>query len=142
MRFNYKAYPLHPPNPAFPTDQFLWHPVLPVRLNYPSRHASTPRFEAWVDSGSPDSYFQASIGRSLGIRIENGVRDALGGIIQGPRSEVFFHNVGLFVGTDFIKIRAGSIRTSVRTLVSIRTRSSERRGQAGGSCLPRIRVLA
>jgi len=111
VRFNYKSYPVRIPDPAFPDDKFSWHPVLPVRLNYPQKHNTTPSFEAFVDSGSPYCYFRTDIGRALGIKIGSGAQSALGGVIEGPRSPVFFHSVGLYVGADLIRIKAGFCET-------------------------------
>lgn len=108
MRVTYKSWPLPTPYPAFPKEDSLWVPVLNVKLDYPARRSPpTRRFEAWVDSGSPYCFFHASIGRAIGIRIEDGVEAPLSGIISVGSASAFFHDVGLHVGTDIIRIRAG-----------------------------------
>ena len=108
MRFPYKSWPLNPPHPAFPKEGTQWVPILHVKLNYPAKHSPpTRRFEAFVDSGSPDCFFHADIGRAIGIRIEDGVEAPLSGIISSGSAPAFFHDVGLYVGPDIIRIRAG-----------------------------------
>ena len=44
----------------------------------------------------------------MGIKIHDGAEGDLGGgVIAGPRSKVYYHNVKLGVGTDIVDIRAG-----------------------------------
>jgi hypothetical protein len=43
----------------------------------------------------------------MGIKIHDGVEGDLGGVIAGPRSKVYYHNVKLVVGTDIVDIKAG-----------------------------------
>lgn len=108
MRFNYKVVPLTTPHPAFPNDTSIWMPVLSVKIDNPATHSPpTKRFEAVVDSGAPDCYFHASIGRAIGLKIENGVKGDLSGIVQGAAIKVYYHDVGLYVGTDRVRVRAG-----------------------------------
>jgi hypothetical protein len=108
VKYTYKAWPRPGgPHPAFPRDDVVWQPILKVKLSYPAKHsAPTKFFDAFVDSGSPYCYFHASVGRAIGIKIESGIKDTLGGIVQGPVSDVFFHDIGLYVGADIVKIRA------------------------------------
>ncbi len=47
------------------------------------------------------------IGASIGIKIDSGSEGDLGGVISGPRSKVYFHNVKLIVATEVIEIKAG-----------------------------------
>jgi len=107
VRVPYRSYPLDPPNPAFPHDDFLWHPVIPVSLTNASKHRTSKRFEAWIDSGSPYCYFNAAIGRAIGIVIESGIRGKLGGVVGGLNADVYFHSVGVYVGADLIRVKAG-----------------------------------
>jgi hypothetical protein len=108
VRVNYKSWPLPTPNPAFPKETSLWLPLLNVKLDYPARHSPpTRRFEAFVDSGSPDCFFHADIGRAIGVPIKDGAEAPLSGIISTGSASAFFHDVGLHVGTDIIRIRAG-----------------------------------
>ncbi len=62
-----------------------------------------------MDSGAPDCYFHASVGRAIGIKIERGIESPLGGILgsAGGSAPMFFHDVGLYIGADIIRIRAG-----------------------------------
>jgi hypothetical protein len=108
VRYKYKSWPRPGgPHPAFPKQDVIWQPVLSVQLAYPAKHSPpTTRFEAFVDSGSPYCYFHSSIGKAIGIKIDTGFKDNLGGIVRGPMSDVFFHDVSLYVGADIIKIRA------------------------------------
>jgi hypothetical protein len=83
-------------------------PVLNVKVDYPAKHSPpTKRFEAVVDSGSPFCFFQADIGKAIGIRIEDGVEGPLSGVVAGAATSAFFHDIGLHVGTDIIRIKAG-----------------------------------
>lgn len=70
-------------------------------------HVKSKRFEAVVDTGSDYCLFHAGIGAAMGIKIHNGPEGDLGGVIGGPRSKVFYHNVKLVVGTDIVDIKAG-----------------------------------
>ena len=111
MRFTYKSWPYPADDPVFP-NEFDWCPILPVRLSYAARHSPPCRlFEAWVDSGSPHCYFQSAIGRAIGIRIESGIESELGGIVEGPKRPVYFHDVALHIGTEVIRVRAGFCET-------------------------------
>jgi hypothetical protein len=85
----------------------IWQPLLSVRLSNSAKHSPpTSLFEAFVDSGSPYCYFHASIGKAIGIKVESGIKDSLGGIVKGSLSDVFFHDVTLYVGADIVKIKA------------------------------------
>ena len=106
MRFNYKIVPLT--HTAFPGQSSTWLPILNVQINNPAKHSPpTRRFEALIDSGSADTLFRSDIGRAIGLQIEHGVKGLVGGIVPGAKIEVCFHDVGLWVGADRIKIRAG-----------------------------------
>jgi hypothetical protein len=47
------------------------------------------------------------IGAAIGIKINDGAEGDLGGVIGGPRTKVYYHNVKLVVGTDILEIKAG-----------------------------------
>lgn len=83
----------------------MWRPILPVKIIY--NHATSKRFEAIVDTGSDYCLFHAMIGASIGIKIDDGAEGDLGGVITGPRSKVYYHNVKLVVGTEIVEIKAG-----------------------------------
>lgn len=96
--------------PILKGENTLWEPLLRVRLGIPKGKRS-PRFPAYVDSGSPWCLFKADIGDYLGLDVESGDKDEIGGIIAGTPEPVYFHRVTLFVedlGT--IPIRAGFVR--------------------------------
>ena len=108
VRYNYKVVPLTTPHPAFPKESSVWIPILLAKIDNPATHSPpTKRFEAIVDSGAPDCYFHASIGRAIGLKIEKGVEGDLSGIVQGAGIKVYYHDIGLWVGADHIRIRAG-----------------------------------
>jgi len=79
--------------------------MLPVQIIH--HHAKSKRFDALVDTGTDYCLFDAMIGASIGIKINNGPEGDVGGIIAGARSKVYFHNVKLIVGADIVEIKAG-----------------------------------
>ena len=70
-------------------------------------HTRSKRVEAIVDSGSQHSLFHADIAKQIGIKIDKGIKGTLGGVIGGPKCDIFYHPIKLIVGTDFIDIMAG-----------------------------------
>lgn len=61
-----------------------------------------------MDTGSPDCLFHAGICRSIGIRnVENGIKTTLGGILSGPRAEVYFHKVAVRIAGEQFEVTAG-----------------------------------
>ena len=83
-------------------------PILSVKIDNPATHSPpTPRFEAIVDSGAPDRFFHGSIGHSIGLKIDKGILGDLSGIVHGAQIKVYYHDIGLYVGADRIRIRAG-----------------------------------
>jgi hypothetical protein len=83
-------------------------PILTVQINNPATHSPpTKRFEALIDSGAGDTIFLADIGRSIGIKVEKGVKSVVTGIVPGAHLDVYFHDVGLYVGAGIVRIRAG-----------------------------------
>lgn len=82
-------------------------PLIPVRLSY-NHGKQTPRIEALVDSGADDCLFHSDIAHGLGIKsVEDGIHATTGGIVPGVKTDVFFHQVNLWVGADMIKLMAG-----------------------------------
>jgi hypothetical protein len=104
LRLAYKSFPFR--NRGVPEQTRIWRPVLPVQIISPNR-ATSKRFEAVVDTGSDYCLFNAMIGASIGIKIDTGPEGDLGGVITGPRSKVYFHNVKLVVASEVIDIKAG-----------------------------------
>jgi hypothetical protein len=79
---------------------------LNVRLIHRHSPPSKP-IECWVDSGSHICLFHGSLCQSLGIRnIEDGIKDALGGVI-GKRETIYFHKVKILVGSEQFETMAG-----------------------------------
>jgi hypothetical protein len=60
---------------------------VPVQIIH--NHATSKRFEALVDTGTDYCLFDALIGASSGIRVNDGPDGDLGGIITA-RSKVYF----------------------------------------------------
>ena len=122
MRVNYKILPLTKPEPAFPGQTSYWMPILNISINNPATHSpQTRRFEAIVDSGAPDCYLHADIGRAVGLKIEKGIKGTIGGIVAGPQVDVYYHDVNLWVGAGPVKIRAGfSDKVSVAAILGRR----------------------
>jgi len=106
LRFICKVLPVEP-HPAFPKDKSHWAAIVPVRLIY--KHSPpTQRIEAWIDSGSPDCMFHASLGKPLGIkRVEDGIPHKLGGVIGGPTANMYFHKVKIMIGEHQFQTMAG-----------------------------------
>ena len=65
------------------------------------------RFEALADSGSFTTLFHSSIGTALGLKIEDGQKSVLSGVVAGAQGAVYYHNVKLKVAGDIIEINAG-----------------------------------
>lgn len=81
-------------------------PVLPVRLSY-GHGKQTPSIQALIDSGAADTLFRADIGQALGIKVQDGIKSDISGIVPGAKLDVFYHQVNLWVGADMIRIVAG-----------------------------------
>jgi hypothetical protein len=60
-----------------------------------------------VDTGTDYCIFDASIGASIGIKIDKGPEGDLSGIIPGAKSKVYYHDAKLVVGADIVEIKAG-----------------------------------
>ncbi|MCR4341554.1 MAG: hypothetical protein NUW01_16880 [Gemmatimonadaceae bacterium] len=122
MRFSYKVIPLQNPHPAFPKETSMWIPVLHVRINNSAKHSPpTKRFEAIVDSGAPECYFHADIGKAIGIRLEDGIASSIGGIVGGVKIPIYYHSIGLYVGADILQMKAGfSNKLSVAAILGRR----------------------
>lgn len=106
MRLTAKVWPIDHPHPAFPHEKYGWAWIVNVKLIY--RHSPpTKWFEAFVDSGSPWCLFHAGLCKPLGITLESGVRDDLGGIIQGAKVPVYFHKVKVLLALEQFEAMAG-----------------------------------
>jgi len=101
----YKVFPLKNPTPIFPEQNCTWTPILNINVMY--KHARSNRFEAVVDSGSPWCLFHADIGRHIGIKITDGIEEALGGVIGGAVGKMYFHKVKLCFMSGMTEIMAG-----------------------------------
>lgn len=105
LRVPYKVFPLKKPIIGLSGLAQTWSPVLNVSIII--GHATSRRIEAVVDSGSAVCLFHAQIGKQLGLKLKEGERDTLGGVVGGSVGEVFFHKIKLKVAADIIPIMAG-----------------------------------
>jgi hypothetical protein len=93
-----------------------WMPFLTVSLII--GHTPTKKFEAVVDSGSFTCLFHADIGKAHGLKLKDGLKGDLGGVVGGAKGEVYYHKVKLCIGTHMILINAGfSEKLSVAALL-------------------------
>lgn len=110
MRVPYTRVDLDSPSPMHGGAKTIWEPMIVVRIGLPKRTPS-PRFRAYVDSGSPFCIFKAELGELIGINVEQGEKDMIGGIISGVREPIYFHKVNLFVAADYVfQVRAGFMK--------------------------------
>jgi hypothetical protein len=99
VRFPYKTYPT-------PRGSDWWA-VLPVQIANTAKHSPpTKRFEALIDSGASNCIFHTSVGRAIGLDIENGEKQETTGI-SGVPTIMHVHHVSLYVCGHILKIRAG-----------------------------------
>jgi hypothetical protein len=92
-----------------PGELSTWMPFLTVELII--GHARTKRFEAIVDSGSPTCLFHADLGKAYGLKVRNGAKGSLSGVVGGSKGDVYYHKVKLCIGTHMILINAGFSET-------------------------------
>jgi hypothetical protein len=80
--------------------------MLNVKLIY---HHSPPTkwIEAWVDSGAHSCMFHAGFCRSLGIKLEDGIKSDLGGVIGGQVRPMYFHKVKILAGGEQFQTMVG-----------------------------------
>ena len=106
MRKAYSKYPLDVPNPAFGNERFTWLPMLNIKVA--RNHAFTPTIPAVVDSGSPYCMFNAGVAEYLGLKLEEGIESAIGGIISDPKEPIYYHRVRIQIESMcIISVMAG-----------------------------------
>jgi hypothetical protein len=107
LRVQYKPYPVDKPTKAFP-EKVQWWPIIPVRLVDKRMTVKTKPFAAVVDSGSAPCLFHADILKTFNIKLESGIEGTLGGIGKGPAIPVFYHDIRILIGLDWvIEVKAG-----------------------------------
>jgi len=110
LRKSYKDFPVDKSNPIFP-NRLRYEPILQVRLLH--RHTQSPRVHAFVDSGSPYTLFKYEVAALVGLNPQKSPLfvDDIGGIISGPREEVYFHQVNLLFEAGWnISVTAGFVK--------------------------------
>jgi hypothetical protein len=106
----YKDFPVDKPNPIFP-DRLRYEPILQVRLLH--KHTQSARIQAFVDSGSPYTLFKYEAAALVGLDpLKDPIfADDIGGIISGPREQVYFHKVNLLFEAGWnIAVMAGFVK--------------------------------
>jgi len=98
MKFRYKKF-----------GRFL-RPVIPIGIGYNKRSI---RYEVLVDSGADLCIFDAQIGEIIGIDLEQGRRDEVGGITGEPEP-YYVHPVTLSVDGHQYDIEAGFLPNIAR----------------------------
>lgn len=69
------------------------------------------RFDSLVDTGSPYCLFRSDIGPLIGLDVESGVHQDVGGVVAGMHEMGYFHDLNLFVeGNWMVQIRAGFLK--------------------------------
>ena len=94
MKFDYKCYGK------------ISRPVIPIKIRYGD---NAVRYEVLVDSGADICIFDGGIGDILGIDVESGERQSVGGI-AGQSASYYLHEVEIEVGGWSYKIKAGFLR--------------------------------
>jgi hypothetical protein len=74
-------------------------------------HAPSKKFEAIVDSGSCACLFHADVGKAHGLKLKDGAKGPLSGVVGGACGEVYYHKVKLCIGSHMIPINAGFSET-------------------------------
>jgi len=94
---------------AFQNERVEWVPLLNVSLSR-KRLPPSYSFEVLLDTGSPICLFRADLGRSLGLQIESGPVQQIGGFAANISEPAYFHTVNLHVGTNWsVEIKAGFV---------------------------------
>lgn len=109
-KFPYTKISIDPRDVTQKGENISWIPILRVRLGLPGGKRS-PRFPAFVDSGSPWCMFKSDLADYLGIEWQKGEKSETGGIIAGAQDPIYFHKVSLFVEDNWtFPIRAGFVK--------------------------------
>ena len=99
MKFPYKNYP----NGKGGFDSYA---VIEVNLSLPGKdRPRSKRFEALIDSGTGRCIFLCTLGRAIGLDVENGeVEQSYG--ISGTATVSYLHDIHLYAPSGVIAIRA------------------------------------
>ena len=78
-----------------------------MRLTH--QHAPPSKsIECWIDSGADVCLFHGSLCHSLGIkRVEDGIKEEIGGIFGEQRRPVYYHKVKIIVANEQFETMAG-----------------------------------
>lgn len=82
-----------------------------LRIRVSANHQSTPTLPAVVDSGAPFCLFRADVADFLHLDLRKCQKTEMGGIIGGPKEDVFFHKVNIVIENNWtITVNAGFMR--------------------------------
>jgi hypothetical protein len=92
MKFKYAKWPSKPTE-AFPQRHSTLRPIIPIVIKYQDRRV---RIFALLDTGSDYCLFHESVGKTLGIPVEQGKREQFVG--STGFGTAYFHHVVLEIG--------------------------------------------
>lgn len=92
MKFPYLKIPLF----AIPERQFIFKPVIPLKLGNKQNPSKTVSLHGLIDSGADATILSAEYGEAIGLEVKKGKTGKFSGIGEG-RITVYFHEVILEV---------------------------------------------
>ena len=111
MRIPYTRLQMAEPWAAFGNEDFEWLPLLNVRLGQ-GRTKPSYSVEVLVDTGSPLCLFRSDLGRLIGIDVEAGAVQEIGGVTTNETEPAYFHTVKLYIARSWtVRIKAGFVET-------------------------------
>ena len=69
--------------------------------------ATNQMIEAFADTGAHSCMFHADFCRSLGIKLTEGIKTNLGGIIGGASAPLYYHQIKILIGSSQIQTMVG-----------------------------------
>ena len=96
MKFNFLRLPSEP-SPAFPQRHSVLYPIIPIRIINPNDPNKLIDIRAMIDSGADVSIFPGSLGRVIGLNIENDKIEIIKGI-GGQEIITYLHEIIFEIG--------------------------------------------
>jgi len=101
LKVPYKKYPT-----TYAESGYYYSASVPVSIALPAKSSPrSKRFDAIIDSGASSCIFHASIGRAIGLDIENGQLTETLGVAGATR--IYLHDISLYAPGGIIATRAG-----------------------------------
>lgn len=114
LKYDYLKYPVIPkPSSAFPRRFSASRPVIPIQL---INGKARIQHHALIDSGADFCVFPAAIGEYIGLTIDSGKIQELGGIANS-KLVAYFHNIKIEVGGYEFDCYAGFSRDMEHSLL-------------------------